>query len=149
MPASQASAPQSSYCHSTESSSVEPTFYPSFDNFGTIFEASWPTKAFIRSTSVKWGWDCQSCRSQTQRPKNSSQRNSCITAGRISMENCTTRDYHLYLMSFKQSLSVNNMTTLWQDISASIKPWNLSAVNTIGWASKKILRPMSKAVTYA
>ena len=65
-----------------------------------------------------------------------------------STEYCTTRDYHLYLKSFEQSSSVDTMTTLWQDISASIKPRTSSAGNTIGRASEEILRPMSKAVTY-
>ena len=39
MQASQALAPQQSYRHSTESSFMESTFYLSFENFGTIFEA--------------------------------------------------------------------------------------------------------------
>ena len=65
------------------------------------------------------------------------------------MEYYTIRDYYLYLKSFEQSSSVNTMTTLWQDILASIKPRTSSAGNIIGQASKEILRPMSKAITYA
>ena len=44
----QASTPQPSYCHSTESSSVEPIFYLSFNNSGTISKANEPIKAFIK-----------------------------------------------------------------------------------------------------
>ena len=65
------------------------------------------------------------------------------------MEYCIIRNYHLYLKSFEQSSSVNTMTTLWQDILATINPRSLLAGNTIGRASEEILRPISKAVTYA
>ena len=65
------------------------------------------------------------------------------------MEYYTIRDYHLYLKSFEQSLSVDTTITFWQDILVSIKLRTSSAGNTIGRASEKTLRPMSKAVTYA
>ena len=120
MPASQALAPQSSYHHSTEFSSMEPTFYPSFDNFGIISKAGKPTKALIRSTLVEWGCGYWSCKSQTRKLEESGQK--AWMSIKNSTGYCITRNYHLYLKSFEQSSSVNTTTTLWQDISASIKP---------------------------
>ena len=59
-----------------------------------------------------------------------------------------TRDYSLYLKSFKQSLSVNATTTLWQVILISIKPKILFTENTIGQAFEEILRSILKSMTY-
>ena len=106
-------------------------------------------KILTRLALVAWVWDYQSCGSQTQRPKNSSPKNSCLTVGRISIEYYTTRDNYLYLKSFEQSSSLDTTITLWQDILVLIKPRISSARNTIARACKKTLRPMLKAVTYA
>ena len=59
-----------------------------------------------------------------------------------------TKDYRLYLKSFKQSLSVDKMTTLWQDILALIKLRTSLARNNIDQASEEILRFTSKIMTY-
>ena len=59
------------------------------------------------------------------------------------MEYYTTKGYFLSQKLSKQSLSVGTMTIFWQDILVSIKPKTSLARNTIGQASKKILRSIN------
>ena len=148
MPASQVLVPQPSYRHSTESSSVTRTSYLSYVSSGTRFEPNWVMRAHTESASVLCVWGSQSCRNQTTRLEKSGRKDWRATMKRL-MEYCTTRGYFLSQKPSEQSSSVDTTTTLWQDISVSIKPRTSSAGNTIGRASEKMLRPMSRAVTYA
>lgn len=47
-PASQASVAQSSYCYSNKSSSMEPTLYPSFSNFGDNIQSKLANKSLYK-----------------------------------------------------------------------------------------------------
>ena len=110
MPAFQASAPQSSCCHSTESLSVARTSYFNYVSSGTRSEPNWVLKAHTKSALMPCVWGSKSCKNQTTKLKRLGRKDWRATIKRL-MEYCTTRGYLLSQKPSKQSSSVDTMTT--------------------------------------